>query len=79
MVNKNLIQATAFGEIFKKEKDSFEIIDIRNEDSFEYGHITGAINIPMLSIFENLNKLSKDKKYYLYCRNGKSSAEISSK
>lgn len=44
------------------------IIDIRDELSFEYGHIDGAVNIPA----ERLDKsdLPKDKKLLICCKSG---------
>ena len=44
------------------------IIDIRDELSFEYGHIDGAVNIPV----EKLDKsdLPKDKKLLICCKSG---------
>lgn len=44
------------------------IIDIRDELSFEYGHIDGAVNIPA----EKLDKsdLPKDKKLLICCKSG---------
>ena len=44
------------------------IIDIRDELSFEYGHIDGAVNIPA----EKLDKsdLPKDKNLLICCKSG---------
>ena len=65
-----------YEELSSKEKDTFDIIDIRDEDSFSYGHIPGAINISQLEILERAKKFKKDKEYYIYCRSGKASPEI---
>ena len=65
-----------FANLSQQEKDTYEIIDIRNKDSFEYGHIPGAINIPADEIDKNISKFSKTKTYYVYCRSGRTSPEV---
>lgn len=65
-----------YEQLAQKDKDSFDIVDIRDEDSFEYGHIMGAVNIPSNIILDNLDKLPKNKELYLYCRVGTDSAKI---
>lgn len=64
-----------FADLSAKDKDAYEILDIRNEESFEYGHVPGAKNMPFASLDENLSKLSASKEYYVYCRSGKTSPE----
>ncbi|WP_294586092.1 ATP-binding protein [uncultured Ruminococcus sp.] len=44
------------------------IIDIRDELSFEYGHIDGAVNIPADRLYES--QLPKDKKLFICCKSG---------
>lgn len=44
------------------------IIDIRDELSFEYGHIDGAVNIPADKLYES--ELPKDKKLLICCKSG---------
>lgn len=63
-----------YEELSSKEKDLYSIIDIRDADSFAYGHIPGAINIP-LSDIQNM-KFSKDKELYIYCKSGTISKTI---
>jgi tRNA(Ile)-lysidine synthase TilS/MesJ/rhodanese-related sulfurtransferase len=65
-----------YEQLSSKEKDTFDIIDVRDEESYAYGHITGAINIPANEIYEKIESFSKDKELYLYCRIGQISAEI---
>lgn len=53
-----------------------EILDVRTPDEFNEGYIEGAklINIQDTSKFmEEIEKLPKDKDYYVYCRSGKRS------
>lgn len=56
------------------------IIDIRDNYSFNMGHIPRAINIPYYSLLANYSfYLNKRKKYYLYCDYGHQSKEISNR
>ena len=58
-----------------KDRDSIVIIDIRDEVAFLYGHIMGAINIPMESFIERTQNFRKDKEYIIYCKTGVASRE----
>ena len=56
------------------------IIDIRDNYSYNLGHVRGAINIPYYKLLSNYSRyLNKSKKYYLYCDYGKQSADISNR
>lgn len=46
------------------------IIDIRDEISFEYGHIPGAVNIPEDTVLESAESLPKDEKLIICCKVG---------
>jgi rhodanese-related sulfurtransferase len=62
-------------EGFKASKQA-EIIDVRTPDEYKEGYIEGAklINIQDSSKFmEEIEKLPKDKDYYVYCRSGRRS------
>ena len=53
------------------------IIDIRNNYSYNLGHISGAISVPYYNLLNNYGHyLSKYNKYYLYCDTGDQSLEI---
>jgi len=56
------------------------IVDIRDNYSYDQGHIKNAINIPYYSLLSNYSLyLDKQKKYYLYCNYGHQSKEISNR
>lgn len=65
------------GEIMKKIK-YYELLNknvnlINIDDRYEYSlsHLKGSINIPYDDLIANYrNLLSKDKKYYIYCKGG---------
>jgi rhodanese-related sulfurtransferase/DNA-binding transcriptional ArsR family regulator len=44
------------------------VIDVRPPAEYDAGHIEGAINIPLESLPERLNKLPQDQEIVAYCR-----------
>ena len=65
-----------FTELTKLDKDSYTVIDIRDRDAFNYGHITGAINIPESEIFEQCASFPKTKQLVICCRSGRVSPAV---
>lgn len=61
-------------ELEKLDKDTYELVDMRDALSFEYGRIEGAVSIPQTDFDEN--KLDKTKKTVLYCKSGVLSIEL---
>lgn len=56
--------------------DKVNIVDIRNEQSYNNNHIKGAINIPFEKLIIAPNQyLDPLKKYFLYCRCGLTSSK----
>lgn len=56
------------------------LIDIRDNLSYNIGHINNAINIPYYNLLNNHSHyLNKKMFYYLYCDYGKQSLEISNR
>ena len=66
------IEITA-SELGKLRDGDYAIIDIRDATAFDYGHIGGAVNIP-LSELESA-QLPDEKKLVLYCKSGKISVD----
>ena len=54
------------------ESNSF-IIDVREENEYQKGHIKGAINIPLSEFRDRIPEIPKDKPVYLHCRTGQRS------
>lgn len=67
-------------QLAKLSKESYEIIDIRDEGSVLYGMIPGAVHISVEELVYNietyLDKIDKDKKLVVYCQRGQKSVEI---
>jgi len=53
-----------------KPDDNFIIVDIRDDASFDEGHIPGAINIPLNELGYRLFSLDKTKDIIVYCYTG---------
>ncbi|KXS48083.1 MAG: FAD-dependent pyridine nucleotide-disulfide oxidoreductase [Halanaerobium sp. 4-GBenrich] len=54
------------------ENDAF-IVDVREEDEYEAGHLVNSINIPLSELRERTDEIPKDQPVYLHCRSGQRS------
>lgn len=61
----NILTEDEFQEGYRKA----QLIDVREANEFENGHILGARNIPVPQLSRRLVELRKDKPVYLYCQN----------
>ena len=58
-------------------KDSDNIVDIRNNNEYNNGHLPKANNIPSMHLLASPEKyLNKDEVYYIYCQTGMTSDKI---
>ncbi len=64
-------------ELNKLNADEYRLIDIRDEVSFEYGHLDGAVNMTPDALTDG--RLGKDKKIIIYCKSGVVTREIAEK
>lgn len=46
------------------------LLDVRNPDEFERGHVPGAVNLPLNSVRDRLATLPSDQPLYVYCQVG---------
>jgi len=53
---------------FMIENKNVLLLDVRPSIEYEFGHITGAISVPVNELIANLKTLSKDKEIIAYCR-----------
>lgn len=51
---------------FKENMRKAQIIDVREKDSFDAGHILGARSMPYTMIKTTLNSIRKDQPVYIY-------------
>ena len=55
-----------------------QLIDVRTKAEFQGGHIKGAINLPLQTLYGDLAKLKKDKPVIACCASGMRSASAKS-
>lgn len=68
------IVKTVTEEEFREGYRKAQLIDVREPNEFEGGHILGARNIPMSQLKMRMTELRPDKPVYLYCQSGMRSA-----
>lgn len=51
-------------------ENSISILDVREPAEFAFGHIPGAVNIPLGELEDRFSEIAKDKKVYVICRTG---------
>lgn len=52
------------------------IIDVREKQEYEMGHLKNAINIPMSEFRQRMDEIPKDVPVYLHCRSGQRSYNV---
>ncbi|MQP29962.1 hypothetical protein GEO21_20965 [Sphingobacterium faecium] len=52
------------------DKNDVQIIDIRTENEYGNGQISGAENISLTTLKNNLHKISKDRPVIVHCQSG---------
>lgn len=57
--------------------DHFFIMDIRDQDQYEIGHLPDAVNIPRKDIPNQLSDIPKNKNILVVCDTGQSAAQAS--
>lgn len=57
-------------EEFRAGYRKAQLIDVREPNEFEAGHILGARNIPISQMKMRLQEIRPDKPVYLYCQSG---------
>ncbi len=49
------------------------LLDVRTADEFGFGHLTGAVNIPMEELEYRFYELNRDRPVIVYCGHGSKS------
>lgn len=70
---ENYIPSITTQQLKEKLNQNIQLIDVREEDEYNNGHISQAINI-LLSTIQQFNK-DKAQTYYLICQSGRRSQQ----
>ncbi|KAH8687353.1 hypothetical protein BGZ60DRAFT_363650 [Tricladium varicosporioides] len=52
------------------DEDEYQIVDVRSPGEFAGGHLPGAVNMPINSLRQHLNRLNTSKPVLVYCQVG---------
>ncbi|ARK20668.1 rhodanese-like domain-containing protein [Sporosarcina ureae] len=75
---EEVYQTVDLKDIETLQKEGDIVLDVREIDEFEDGHIIGAINMPLSQIQTgDRTGLDKDQKYVVVCRSGSRSKTAS--
>jgi rhodanese-related sulfurtransferase/DNA-binding transcriptional ArsR family regulator len=67
--DNNSQNAVSLGELEQMiEAGNILLLDVRPPVEYEFGHITGAISVPMNELLANLKEITKGKEIIAYCR-----------
>jgi rhodanese-related sulfurtransferase len=67
--DNNAQNAVSLGELEQMiEAENVLLLDVRPSIEFEFGHITGAVSIPMNKLMASLKDIATDKEIIAYCR-----------
>ncbi|MBL7020821.1 MAG: FAD-dependent oxidoreductase, partial [Nitrospinaceae bacterium] len=72
-VMRGEIQNIQWHEITTLDSQMTTILDVRDEDELEEGHIPGSLHIPLSQLRQRLAELQKDKEIIAYCQTGQRS------
>lgn len=77
MVGQNILNGDVRCVTMKDLRSLYEegayIVDVREKNEFENGHIKGAHNIPLTEIRNRISEVPKDVPVYLHCRSSQRS------
>jgi len=65
-----LVAMVSAEELSKTEKCNITLLDVRSEEEYERGCISGAVNIPIDGFRERIKDIPGDKPVYVYCEAG---------
>jgi rhodanese-related sulfurtransferase len=64
-------------EILEKKPEGVHLIDVREEEEYEAGHIPGIPLVPMSEIVDRMDEFKPDQEYVFVCKGGGRSHKVS--
>lgn len=62
-------------DVMQREGADFYLVDVREVEEYEEGHIPGAVLFPLAVLQEKMKGMREDRSLVLYCRTGIRSKE----
>ncbi len=62
-------------DLMQREGADFYLVDVREAEEYEDGHISGAVLFPLAVLEEKMKGMREDRALVLYCRTGVRSKE----
>ena len=59
-----------------REQPDVMILDVREQDEWDAGHIPGAVFMPMGQVPDRMSEIPKDKTVIVQCRSGNRSSQV---
>lgn len=76
----NLLDGSYKQVHFSKMRELVEnnkfILDVREKNEYEAGHINGSVNIPLSEIRDRIGELPKDREIFIHCKSGQRSYNV---
>ena len=64
------VEEISVGELTTLVANGSLVIDVRESDEYESGHIPGAILVPLSTVLSNKSEFQSDETVYVVCRSG---------
>lgn len=64
------VEEISVGELTTLVANGSLVIDVREPDEYESGHIPGAILVPLSTVLSNTSGFQSDETVYVVCRSG---------
>ena len=63
-------------EELRRDRDSYLVLDVREDDEWEHGHVDGSMHIPMAQLPARLAEIPTTHRVACLCRSGNRSAKV---
>ena len=57
-------------QLKQARQDGAMVVDVRNDDEYAAGHVSGAASLPLPEVETRMQQLPKDQTVYLICQGG---------